>query len=174
MGDVYELVLSADIRADVTDDELAELRWHVGEGPRPEWLPIGSDRYVETYPLGDPDDPDCEWENAEAEPVFAQRGAARRVGGALVAELVARERSDGWALTVRQELHPDDFYRLRTLLDWLGRCSVDAHAGGAGFFVGYLRFHESVEIAPLVLSNGRIHVPEDIETHTPYWEDTGL
>ncbi|GAA4205322.1 hypothetical protein GCM10022252_65720 [Streptosporangium oxazolinicum] len=172
VGDIYELVLSVDIRAGVTDDELAELRWHVGQGPRPERLPIGTDRYVETYPLGDPDDPDCEWEDAEAEPVFAQRGAARWVGGALVAELVARERSDGWALTVRQELHPDDFYRLRTLLDWLGRCSVGAHAGGVESFVGYLRFHESAEIASLILVNGRIRVPEDIESHTPHWEDT--
>jgi hypothetical protein len=110
-----------DIRADVTDDELAELRWQMGHGPRPERLPIGADRYVETCPLGDPDDPDGEWEVAEPAPVFAQRGAARQVGGALVAELVERERSDGWALTVRQELHLDDFYQLRTLLDWLGR-----------------------------------------------------
>ncbi|MER5627060.1 hypothetical protein ABT061_39150 [Streptosporangium sp. NPDC002544] len=174
MADIYELVLSVDIRADVTDDELAELRWHVGQGPRPERLPIGTDRYVETYPLGDPNDPDCEWEDAEAEPVFAQRGAAWRVGGALAAELVARERSDGWALTVRQELHPGDFYRLRTLLDWLGRCSVDAHAGGVESFVGYLRFHESIEITSLVLLNGRIRVPEDIESHTPHWENSKL
>ncbi|MFB9681022.1 hypothetical protein [Streptosporangium vulgare] len=100
--------------------------------------------------------------------------AARRClagGGPLVAELVARERPDGWALTVRQELHPDDFYRLRTLLDWLGRCSAGAHAGGVESFVGYLRLHESAEIAPLVLVNGRIRVPEDIESHTPHWED---
>jgi hypothetical protein len=39
---------------------------------------------VETYPLGDPDDPDGAWEVAEPAPVFAQRGAARQVGGALV------------------------------------------------------------------------------------------
>ncbi|MGP3916698.1 hypothetical protein [Nonomuraea sp. 10N515B] len=123
MADIYELVLSVDIRADVTDDELAELRWHVGQGARPERLPIGTDRYVETYPLGDPDDPDCEWEDAEPAPVFAQRGAARRVGGALVAELAARE---------------------------------------------------SAAIAPLALLNGRIRVPEDIESHAPHWEDPEL
>ncbi|MFC4536695.1 hypothetical protein [Sphaerisporangium dianthi] len=172
MGDMYELVLSVDIRAEITDDELAELRWHLGLGPRPERLPIGTDRYMETYPLGDPDDPDCEWEDVEPEPVFAQRGAAPRVGGALVAELVARERSDGWALTVRQEVHPDDFYRLRTLLEWFGRCSVDEHAGGIESFVGHMRFYESVEIAPLVLSAGRIRLPEDVESHTPHWVDT--
>ncbi|MFD1546674.1 hypothetical protein [Nonomuraea guangzhouensis] len=170
MGDIYELALTVDIRADITDDELAELRWHVGQGPRPERLPIGTDNYLEAYPLGDPDDPGCEWETAEAEPAFTRRGAAHWVGGALVAELAERERADGWALTVRQEVHPDEFYLLRTLLDWLGRCSVNARAGGAEFFVGYLRFCESVEIEPLVLSNGRIRLPEPIESHTPHWE----
>jgi hypothetical protein len=144
-----------DIRADVTDDELAELRWHVGQGPRPERLPSGVDSSVlfssptaagtasagrarharvrrptnaapnasvtaaarllpgvspggfavgdvrtcgarvvgrcrRTYPLGNPADPDCEWETEEPSPAFAQRGAAIRVGGVLVAELVER------------------------------------------------------------------------------------
>ncbi|MGC5015872.1 hypothetical protein ACLQ2R_34350 [Streptosporangium sp. DT93] len=175
MGDTCEVVLSMDIRAGVTDDELAELRWHVGLGPRPGRLPIGTGRYGETYPLGDPEDPGCEWEDAEPAPVFARSGAARRVGGALVAELVARERADGWALTVRQELHPDDFYRLRALLHWLGPRSAGTHAGahpgGAESFLGYLRFHESTAIAPFVLADGRIRVPEDVEAHTPHWED---
>src|SRR5947207_5394331 len=47
VGDLYELVLSIDLRGDITDDELAELRWHVGQGPRPERLPIGTDAYLE-------------------------------------------------------------------------------------------------------------------------------
>lgn len=110
---------------------------------------------------------------AEPEPAFTQRGPALSVGGALVAELAGRERSAGWALTVRQEVHPDEFYQLRTLLDWLGRCSVNAQAAGIEFFVGHRRFCESIEIAPLVLLNGRIRVPEDIESHTPHWEDEG-
>ncbi|GII01103.1 hypothetical protein [Planobispora takensis] len=169
MGDIYELVLSMDIRADITDDELAELRWHVGVGPRPERLPFGTDNYLDAYPLGDPNDPDCEWETAEPEPAFAQRGAAWKVGGALVAELVRREQPDGWSLTVRQELHPDAFYQLRTLLAWLGRSSLNAHAAGIEFFVGHLRFYESVEIAPLILLDGRIRVPSAVESHTPHW-----
>ncbi|MEU7853888.1 hypothetical protein [Nonomuraea sp. NPDC049141] len=173
MADIYELALTVDLRPDITDDELAELRWHVGQGPRPERLPIGTDNYLEAYPLGDPDDPDCEWETAEPEPAFTQRGAALLVGGVLVAELAGRERSDGWALTVRQEVHPDAFYQLRTLLEWLGRCSANAQTDGSEFFVGYLRFCESVEIEPLVLSNGRIHLPEAIESHTPHWAAEG-
>jgi hypothetical protein len=170
VADIYELLLTMDLRADITDDEVAELRWHVGQGPRPERLPIGTDAYLETYPLGDPADPECRWETATPEPVFAQRGAARRTGGALVAELIRREQADGWALTVRQELHPDELYQLRTLLDWLGARSVGSQADGIEFFVGYLRFHESVEMTPLVLLNGQIRVPSDIKEHTPDWQ----
>ncbi|MET9065422.1 hypothetical protein ACWDR1_31595 [Streptosporangium sandarakinum] len=168
MGDMYELVLSADVRVDITDDELAELRWHLGKGPRPERLPIGTGDHLATYPLGDPDDPGCEWEDEEPEPVFARRGVAGRVGGALVAELFRRERPDGWSLTVRQEVHPDDFYRLRTLLEWLARSSLNARTPGTEFLAGYMRFHESVEITPLVLRDGRISVPEAIASHTPH------
>ncbi|MEV1239610.1 hypothetical protein ACIBO2_38605 [Nonomuraea sp. NPDC050022] len=172
MGDIYELVLTMDLRADLGDDELAELRWHVGQGPRPERLPIGTGDYLETYPLGDPDDPDCEWEDVDPEPVFARRFPAMRVGGVLVAELVERKQAEGWALTVRQELHPNEFYQVRALLEWLGPCSVNAQAAGIEFFVGYIRFSTSVQVTPLILLNGRIGLPEDIESHTPHWEGT--
>jgi hypothetical protein len=175
VSDLYELVLAMDIRTDLTEDELAELRWHVGQGPRPEQLPSGADSYLATYPLGDPEDPDCEWETEEPRPAFAQRGAAIRVGGALVAELVARNDPEGWALTVRQELHPDDFYRLRTLLDWLGPHSVHAGTGGAetggiAFVVGHLRFEENHDSEPFLLVNGQIRVPGGIDSHTPLWQ----
>ncbi|MGR6916431.1 hypothetical protein ACU635_19490 [[Actinomadura] parvosata] len=165
MGDLYELALSLDLTAAVTDDELAELRWHLGQGPLPERLPIGSDRYAVTYPLGDPDDPACEWITDDPEPLFARRGPAWQVGGALVAELVRREPPAGWALTVRHTVHPDQFYWVRTLLGWLGR-----HSAGPGPFVGYLRFSESTRIDPLLVADGRIRMPADVVAHTPYWQ----
>jgi hypothetical protein len=174
VADIFEFVLSMDIRTDITDDELAELQWHVGQGPRPERLPLGTDNYLASYPLGDPSDPDCEWQTEDPDPAFARRGGALRVGGALVAELVRREQPDGWSLTVRQELHPDNFYQLRTLLDWLGRFSVNAGIEGLPFFVGYLRFYESIEIEPLILSDGRIRLPEEVELQTPDWQAPGL
>jgi hypothetical protein len=145
------------------------VRWHVGQGPRPERLPSGADSYLATYPLGNPAEPDCEWETEVPSPAFAQRGAAIRVGGALSAELVEREDPGGWALTVRQELHPDDFYRLRTLLDWLGPRAVHAQDAGIEFVVGHLRFEESVHSEPFLLVNGRMRLPEDIESHTQHW-----
>ena len=157
MADSYEVLLAMDLRGDLTDDELAELRWHLGQGPLPERLPIGTAENLPAYPLGDPEDPDCEWETAEPEPLFAQQGPARHIGGALVAVLAARD--TGWSLTVRQELHPDEFSSLRAILDWLGRHS--AHGPDGEHYLGHLRFHESTEPAPLVLSNGTVALPED-------------
>jgi hypothetical protein len=163
VADVYEVVLAMDLGLEITEPELAELRWHLGAGDRPATYPIGSDNHVETFPLGDPSDPGCQWETADPEPLFAGRGAAQRVGGVLVSELVGGP--DGWSLTVRQEVHPDGFYHLRTLLAWLG-----ARARRATSFAGYLRFHEEIEVSPLVVTDGEIAVPDDVAEHTPDWQ----
>lgn len=164
MADLYELVLALDLRDDLAPDQLAELRWHVGQGERPEKLVLGTDNYLETFPLGDPADPDCEWETAEPTPAFADRGPATRIGGALVAALVPRGEPAGWALTLRQELHPDQFYQLRTMLEWVGRWA--AHDG----FAGYLRFFETTEVTPLMVHSGQIGLPADVDEHTPMWQ----
>ncbi|MGB3444147.1 MAG: hypothetical protein WBA97_35870 [Actinophytocola sp.] len=170
MADSYEIVLAMDIRADLTDDELAELRWHLGQGPLPERLPIGTDQYLPAFPLGDPGDPGCEWETAEPEPLFARHGPAHHIGGALVAVLADRETPRSRSLTVRQELHPDEFYSLRTILDWLGRHST---RDSGEHYLGHLRFYENTETTPLVLSNGTIAVPEEITEYTPDWQPPG-
>ena len=162
MADIYEVVLTLDLEPEISGPELAELRWHLGTGDRPATYPIGSDNHAETFPLGDPSDPGCRWETADPEPLFAERGAARHVGGVLVSELAGGP--DGWSLTVRQEIHPDSFYQLRTLLAWLG-----GRARRATAFAGYLRFHEEIEVSPLVVADGEIAVPDDVAAHTPGW-----
>lgn len=163
MADMYEVVLTMDLGAGISEAELAELRWHLGTGPRPDVFPIGTDRFCAAIPLGDPGDPDCEWEMLAPEPLFARRGVAHYVGGALVAELVGRSTADGWGLTVRQELHPDSFYQLRALLDWLGRhARHDQHV-----FAGYLRFYEEAEVVPVLVRGGMVVMPEPVEAHTP-------
>ena len=160
MADIYEVVLTTDLGPDVSEPELAELRWHLVLGGRPETYPIGTDNHAEIFPLGDPADPDCQWETAGPEPLFAGRGAAHRVGGVLVSELVGGPA--GWALTVRQEVHPDSFYPLRTLLEWLGRRTRTVTS-----FAGYLRCHEDVTISPIVVRDGEIVLPDLIVAHTP-------
>jgi hypothetical protein len=155
VADLYELVLGLDLR-DLTPDEEAELRWHVGAAGRPERLVLGTDRSLPTWPLGDPADPDCEWETAEPEPAFANTGPAYRIGGLRMAAMETRD--NGWALTVRQELHPDDFPALRAILERLGPRAV--HDG----FVGHLRFYESDAVMPLIVHDGRIALPDDVLT----------
>ncbi len=158
MADIFEVVLTMTLRPDIGDAELAELRWHLGLGPRPDTYPIGSDKHVDIFPLGDPTDPGCAWETAEPEPLFAERGAAHHVGGALVSELVTAPR--GLALTVRQEVHPDSFAQLRTLLEWLSR-------GTETSFLGYLRFYEEHTVLPIVLVDGKVVLPDVLVRDAP-------
>lgn len=95
MADIYELQLSLDLPDSLTPQDLALLRWHLGEdGGRQD------DGYE--YPLWD------------------ARGSARRIGGVLVGELRYDENMSEWSLTVRQEAHPDEFDDLRRMVLWLG------------------------------------------------------
>ncbi|WP_328223538.1 hypothetical protein OG272_23810 [Streptomyces sp. NBC_00104] len=118
MGDYHELQLNLDLPASLPAEDLTLLRRHLGEG--------GNDR--------DGDDGDGEGQGAYEFPLLAERGAAWRIGGVLVGELVGRE--SGWALTVRQEVHPDQFDDLRRLVGWLG-----ARTSTVGV-VGHVRFYE--------------------------------
>lgn len=158
MADIYEFVITMDLRDGLSDEEIADLRWHLGLGPQPERLTIVTSFPVVTDDDGQPqivDDP---------RPLLAQRGAAWKVGGALFGELVRRdEPAAGWALTARQELHPDDFDLVRTLLDWLADHAyyygADLAAPGHSHFVGYLRWYEDLQPIPLTFTQGRITWP---------------
>jgi hypothetical protein len=120
MSDLHELQLALDLPESLSDSELALLRRHLGqEGEGAAWAYEG--------------------------PLFAQRGAAYRIGGALVGELCAGSR--GWALTVRQEVHPEQFDALRRLMEWIG-----ARTTSVGV-VGHLRFLED-DVPELLLAQG--------------------
>ncbi|WP_051712550.1 hypothetical protein [Spirillospora albida] len=144
MADIYDFFLAFDLR-ELSEHELAELRWHLGLGPRPEELTIITD--FDTF---EPDEDDSPF------PVLARRGAARRISGAVFSLLEARE--NGWALTTRQELHPDEFDEVEKFLAWLGtKGDYDYRAadgstkgGGFGQFVGYIRWYEDAAIEKLL------------------------
>ncbi|MDA2811815.1 hypothetical protein O4J56_14325 [Nocardiopsis sp. RSe5-2] len=36
MADVFELAITVDLRDEISEEEVAELRWHLGLGPEPE------------------------------------------------------------------------------------------------------------------------------------------
>ncbi|MFF1277603.1 hypothetical protein ACFVZC_30035 [Streptomyces marokkonensis] len=120
MADIYELQLTLHLPGSLPPEDLALLRWHLGmEGGRQ------GDGYE--YPL---------WE---------ARGAALRIGGALVGEL--HPGGAGWALTVRQETHPDEFDDLRRIVRWLGARTTTVGT------VGHLRFYEA-HLPDLLIAEG--------------------
>ncbi|MBZ9639068.1 hypothetical protein [Streptomyces sp. PSKA30] len=110
MADTYELQLALNLPSSLPSRDLALLRWHLGEE---------AERQDDEYEY----------------PLLGGRGPARRIGGVLLGELCAHDR--GWALTVRQETHPDEFDDLRRLVLWLGARTTTVGA------IGYLRFYEA-------------------------------
>ncbi|HEV2636517.1 MAG TPA: hypothetical protein VGX23_15310 [Actinocrinis sp.] len=123
MSDLFELTVTFDLRDELGDQELAELRWHLGLGPQPESLTI-----VTEFPVVELDDSaepmifDEPVIFDDPSPLLAESGAAWRVGGALCSALFdwegEREVREGWALTCRQDLHPDSFERPANWSHW--------------------------------------------------------
>ncbi|MFI0779513.1 hypothetical protein [Streptomyces sp. NPDC021212] len=115
MSDLFELQLTLDLPGSLPASDLALIRQHLGE--------------VEDEGQGsEASDPLAE------HPLLSSRGPAHRIGGTLVGELLPGP--VGWGLTVRQEVHPDEFEALRTLLIWLAARTTSVGA------IGYLRFLE--------------------------------
>lgn len=110
MADGYELQLNLDLPDSLSPRDLDLLRWHLGEED-------GQQDAGYEYPLWD------------------DRGPASRIGGVQVGEL--RSVHGGWALTVRQQAHPDQFHDLRRIVRWLGARTTTWGA------IGYLRSYES-------------------------------
>ncbi|MFE9975756.1 hypothetical protein ACFYRD_34865 [Streptomyces hirsutus] len=133
MADIYELQLTLDLPDSLPPQDLALLRWHLGEEVS---------RQNEAREGGDGYD-GCEY------PLWDARGPARRIGGALVGELCSD--GGGWALTVRQEVHPDEFDDLRRVVLWLGARTTSVGA------VGHLRFYESDVPDVLIAQAGEVH-----------------
>ncbi|MFI2368542.1 hypothetical protein [Streptomyces sp. NPDC018833] len=114
MADLYELQLALDLPDSLPDDDLRLLRWHLDEQGDATADAAG---HAASYPL------------------LSSRGPASRVGGTLVGALCRRP--EGWALTARQELHPDEFDDFEQFLKWLVARTTTIGT------IGYLRFYES-------------------------------
>jgi hypothetical protein len=140
VADAYEVLLTIDLRDDLSEAELAEVRWHLGLGPQPAEVTI----VTTTYPM--PAD-DGSWPEVPL-PVFAGEGAPTHVHGAEVSAITRRDAfgPPGWGITARQEVHVDGIEDVRTFVEWLARhadypYSTDGvlRQGGHGNFIGYLR-----------------------------------
>ncbi|MGW9206200.1 hypothetical protein ACWGR4_04355 [Embleya sp. NPDC055664] len=154
MADIFELVLAVDLRDELSEDELTELRWHLGLGPKPEMLHI-----VTGFPFVYEGDDGAPVVEDRPEPLLGRHGEAYKAGGALVSVLL-RRRDGRWALTSRQEIHPDEFDLLGELLGWPAARAGDRHLRiDGGVDLGWTRFHESRQAEPLVVRDGAVVWP---------------
>ena len=157
MSSIYELSIVLNLREDLSDEEVTELRWHLGLGPKPETL-----RIVPKFPLVVEDDNGELAVEDHPESLLGRHEAARHVGGALVSALVRPEHSwnGPWALTVRQEIHPDEFELTGELLGWLAAKAADRHRDKTGTVcLGWTRFCESDRFEPLMVRDGQVAWP---------------
>lgn len=157
VSDMYELLIALDLRDGLSEQELAELTWHLGLGPPPECLSIVTEfPFIVVADSGIPvieNDP-C--------PLLAGRGAAWRVGGVLSSALadLADLPGRGWSLTSRQEIHPDEFEKIGELLCWLATRTHETHLLGNGAVrVGSLRFYEAEASDVLQVAGGQVNWP---------------
>ncbi|MFI1074899.1 hypothetical protein [Streptomyces puniciscabiei] len=157
MADIYELMLALDLRDELSVAELMELRWHLGAGPQPDTF-----RIVTEFPVV-VEDEDGEFViEDDPEPLLGRHGDGCKVGGALVSVMLRRQDTgqEGWALTSRQEIHPDDFERTGELLAWLAAMASDRHRISDGeVHLGWLRRHEELRPVPLVVRDGTVVWP---------------
>ncbi|MDX3065809.1 MULTISPECIES: hypothetical protein [Streptomyces] len=157
MADIIELVLSVDLHGELSEEELVELRWHLGLGPEPEFLSI-----VTEFPCVVEDEHGRPLIEDHPEPLLAQHGEAFKVGGALTSTL-SRTQDTGsgtWTLTSRQEIHPDDFERTGRLLGWLATRARDTHRQPDGRVeLGGIRFYEERRPDPLAVREGTVLWP---------------
>ncbi|MFD3698347.1 hypothetical protein ACFWUZ_19725 [Streptomyces sp. NPDC058646] len=157
MSDIYELTVTVDLRDELDEQELAELRWHLGLGPQPERLCL-----VTGFPVVVEDDSGNPVIEDEPRPLLAGNGAAWRVGGVLGSALAGRADlpRKGWSLSSRQEIHPDEFLQVGELLRLLAARAKDTHRfADDAVRIGYLRFHEAAEPLPLQVVKGQVGWP---------------
>ncbi|MFI8263927.1 MULTISPECIES: hypothetical protein [unclassified Streptomyces] len=154
---MYELMIAADLRGEVSEQELAELRWHLGIGPQPECLSI-----ITEFPFVVVDEEGIPVIEDDPYPLLAGRSAATRVGGVLSSALARRADLPwkGWSLTSRQEIHPDEFEKVGELLCWLAARARQTHLpGSSAVGIGSLRFHEAEVADALQVENGQVNWP---------------
>jgi hypothetical protein len=144
MADLHEMLITAELPADLSEAEISELRWHLGLGPEPEQFTIVTDGLsVETVDEDGEPLPEEQWE-IDRYPLLAARGPADpRIGGVLFSELACREEpaEAGWALSSRQVLHSDALALLTQMLRWLRERAV-GRRGGPACFSCHTRFYE--------------------------------
>ncbi|MFR9750995.1 hypothetical protein ACL02S_08155 [Nocardia sp. 004] len=162
MADMFEFLISVDLRDELSAADVAELRWQLGSGAAPEdgfRIESGACFAIE----GDDGEP----VPLDPEPLLGLHGPAWKIGGMLHANL---ERSSaGWHLEARQELHAETLQEMTELMLWLYR-RVDLGMVGPDGSVelGRLRWHEDAESTPLMVSDAHVPWPQQPDGSISY------
>ncbi|MCP2361866.1 hypothetical protein HD597_008886 [Nonomuraea thailandensis] len=174
MADIHELMVAMDLRGDLPEAELAELRWHLGLGSRPGHV---AERTIVVNEVLDllPDeqepmrDENGDWVIKEfPRPAWGDGGspyAASKIPGAGFSILVRGD--ERWALTCRWEVHPDGHAEVAELM---GRLAVRLHENGS--FFGYQRWYEDDEPEVLGVRDGKVVTCRDGGFVPPFWEES--
>ncbi|MGX1809371.1 hypothetical protein ACWIGI_26920 [Nocardia sp. NPDC055321] len=127
----YHVEFAFDLTDQMTDDEISELRWHLGLGSRPP--------------------SSVAIEQGLALP-FTHGGAYFESDEDLFAALARRRDGDGWRLTARQEADDEELWSLCSFLDWLRSWIEPSVRNADGSIpVGRLRFYDEQEWTALGL-----------------------
>ncbi|GAA3230467.1 hypothetical protein [Nonomuraea helvata] len=179
MADIHELMLAMDLRGDLSETELGELRWHLGLGSRPEHITeetIVVNEVLDLLPEEQKPvrDEHGDWVIKESpQPAWDDGSpyAASKIPGAGYSILVRADDHDGgrWALTCRWEVHPDGHAEVAELMDRLV-----ARLHGNGSFFGHQRWYEDEEPELLGIRDGKVVTRCDGAFVPPFWDEPDM
>ncbi len=142
MSDYYDLFLSVELQPGLPDEEMHEIRWHLG--------------LVDEPPARFQAVPDGDWYIDEPVPLFsglAQSHAFDGVDMAIMLPATDRTYPDGrqrWLLTVRQCVHDDMLGWVLELTEWIAAKSTTAG------WIGFLRHDQEPAPSLMHYLNGRL------------------
>jgi hypothetical protein len=169
-------MVAIDLRGDLAERDVAELRWQVGLGPRPPHITERTIVVNDVLDLLTDEQEPVQNENGDwvikqfPEPAWHDGSphAASRTFGVDFSSLVHVNDGGGerWALTCRWEVHPDGCAEVARLFGWL---AARLHKDGS--FFGYQRWYEDDEPELLGIRDGKIMARRKGTFVPPFWDE---
>lgn len=152
MSDYYDLFLSVELRSELPNEVMHEIRWHLGP--------------VDEPPAQFEALPDDGWFFEEPVSLFSGPSQSHCFDGVDVAAMLpatSRIHADGgqrWLLTVRQCVHEDELGWVLNLAEWMAPKSTTVG------FIGFLRYSQEPGPDLMHYVNGRLEFGQPGMTRT--------